>query len=145
MASTSRTPPRSPVGRTSSVALDGAQNIFRQRARCWNPPGMNARGRTTLLRRCYRNTKEIVEYAWAFLQLAKLGTVDDDSLDDPTLLVPPESTSPRDRRQLCSSVRPSVTRSGLSRTGSRSFAARASAWSDMVVLYGHSNTACALR
>ena len=56
---------------------------------------MTARGRTTFLRTCYRNTREIVEFAWRFLQEADIALVTDDKLDDPTLLVPPEATSRR--------------------------------------------------
>jgi superfamily I DNA/RNA helicase len=59
---------------------------------------MTARGRTRFLRVCYRNTKEIVEFAWRFLQAANLGELNDDQLDDPTLVVPPESTSRRGKK-----------------------------------------------
>ena len=76
------------------VALDGAQNVYRKTAK-WNPPGMTARGRTTFLRTCYRNTREIIEFAWRFLDAANVGVVSDDKLDDPTLLVPPETTNRR--------------------------------------------------
>ncbi len=44
------------------MALDSAQNIYRRRM-TWNPPGMTARGRSTILRRNYRNTREILEPA----------------------------------------------------------------------------------
>ena len=74
------------------VALDGAQNVYRKRAK-WNPEGMTARGRTTFLRICYRNTREIADFAWRFLQQTGLGELTDDKLDDPTLIVPPEATS----------------------------------------------------
>lgn len=74
------------------IALDGAQNIYRKNAR-WNPPNTTARGRTTFLRTCYRNTKEIAEFAWGFLQEAGIGELSEDTLDDPTLVIPPESTS----------------------------------------------------
>jgi len=76
------------------VAPDGSQNVYRKTARR-NPPRMTARGRTTLLRTCYRNTKEIAEFAWRFLRGANIEVVSDDKLDDPTLLVPPEATSRR--------------------------------------------------
>ena len=76
------------------VALDGAQNVYRKTAR-WNPPGRTARGRTTFLRTCYRNTREIVEFAWRFLQEANIAVVSDDKLDDPTLVIRPEATSRR--------------------------------------------------
>lgn len=79
------------------IALDAAQNIYRKRAR-WNPPGLTARGRTTLLKVNYRNTKEILEFAWRFLA-AGAGTGDpDELLDDPGLIVPPEATARRGPR-----------------------------------------------
>lgn len=49
------------------MALDSAQNIYRRRM-TWNPPGMTARGRSTILRRNYRNTREILEPAvWVLM------------------------------------------------------------------------------
>ncbi|MCE2528749.1 MAG: AAA family ATPase [Acidimicrobiia bacterium] len=48
------------------LALDSAQNVYR-RAMTWNPPEMTARGRTTIFRRNYRNTRQILELAWSFL------------------------------------------------------------------------------
>ena len=74
------------------MALDSAQNIFRRRM-TWNPPGKTARGRTTLLRVNYRNTREILEFAMNFLT----GTTDwasgDPSPQDPEALVPPEAAT----------------------------------------------------
>ncbi len=49
------------------MALDSAQNVYR-RSMTWNPPGLTARGRTTVFRRNYRNTREILELAWTFLE-----------------------------------------------------------------------------
>lgn len=51
------------------MALDPDQDIFlhRRRQMDWNPPGMTARGRTTLFRRNYRNTRQILELAWGVL------------------------------------------------------------------------------
>lgn len=48
------------------LALDSAQNLYR-RSMTWNPPGLNARGRTTIFRRNYRNTRQILDFAWGFL------------------------------------------------------------------------------
>ena len=42
------------------MALDGAQMIYRRRM-AWNPPGMTARGRTTILDVNYRNTRQILD------------------------------------------------------------------------------------
>ena len=49
------------------MALDTAQNVYR-RSMTWNPPGVNGRGRTTVFRRNYRNTREILWFAWTFLE-----------------------------------------------------------------------------
>lgn len=51
------------------MAMDPDQDIFLQRRRemDWNPPGMTARGRTTIFRRNYRNTREVVGLAWELL------------------------------------------------------------------------------
>ena len=42
------------------MALDGAQMIYRRRM-AWNPPGITARGRTTILAVNYRNTRQILD------------------------------------------------------------------------------------
>ena len=54
---------------TFIMAMDPDQDIFLQRRRemDWNPPGMTARGRTTIFRRNYRNTREVVGLAWELL------------------------------------------------------------------------------
>ena len=76
------------------MALDGAQNVYRKNAR-WNPPDQSARGRTTILRQNYRNTKEILEFGIRFLGLGVGGDIDDAALDDPTLVITPEAASRR--------------------------------------------------
>ncbi len=79
------------------IALDAAQNIYKKRSR-WNPPGLTARGRTTLLKLNYRNTKEILEFAWRFLAADGKSMDPDELLDDPGLIVPPEATARRGPR-----------------------------------------------
>ncbi len=80
-------------GRDSFViALDGAQSIYRRGTR-WNPPGMTARGRTRFLRVNYRNTREILEFAYAFLTDGEADTWDPGKDDDPDMIIPPEATS----------------------------------------------------
>lgn len=54
------------------LALDSAQNVYR-RSMTWNPPEMTARGRTTVFRRNYRNTRQILELAWNFLDGSTAG------------------------------------------------------------------------
>ena len=44
------------------IALDSAQNVYRRKMN-WNPPGVTARGRSTVLRENYRNTKETLDFA----------------------------------------------------------------------------------
>lgn len=81
------------------VALDAAQNIYRKRMR-WNPPGQTARGRTKVLQVNYRNTKEILEFAFGFLEAGGGLGSGDGQLDDPTVVVRPEATSRRGPRPM---------------------------------------------
>jgi len=48
------------------IVADAAQNIFRRRF-SWRDAGIQAQGRTRILRTNYRNTKEILEFAYSFL------------------------------------------------------------------------------
>jgi hypothetical protein len=116
------------------IALDGAQNVFRKRAR-WNPPGQTARGRTTILRRNYRNTREILGFATRFLQVSA-GELTDEVLDDPTVIVPPEATSrtgPQPKLLLCRDATEEASRI-LDLVRQRH--AEGVAWGQMAVLYG---------
>jgi len=118
------------------VALDGAQNVYRKHAR-WNPPGLTARGRTTILRKAYRNTREIAEFAWRFLQQTpRVGLLAADDEDDPTAVVPPEMTlrrGPVPRVELCATRNDEITQ-----IADRMIAlhAEGTPWRDMVILFG---------
>lgn len=77
------------------IALDAAQNIYRKKSR-WNPPGMTARGRSTVLQVNYRNTREILEVAYDMLMAGGAHeTSQDADLDDPSVVVHPEASSRR--------------------------------------------------
>jgi hypothetical protein len=53
------------------IAVDGAQSLYgRPRAFTWKSVGVEASGRTRQLSRNYRNTKQIVEFAWQVTQAA---------------------------------------------------------------------------
>lgn len=54
------------------VAGDGTQSVFRKRTFTWADVGINARGRTTILKRNYRNTQEIVDAAVIFTAKGEL-------------------------------------------------------------------------
>ena len=71
------------------MALDGAQMIYRRRM-TWNPPGMTARGRTTILDVNYRNTRQILDLGQQLL--AGIGRADSSSRDpdDLDVLVQPD-------------------------------------------------------
>ena len=71
------------------LALDSAQNVYR-RSMTWNPPEMTARGRTTVFRRNYRNTRQILELAWNFLDGSATGRSTTKS-DEETLILPEAS------------------------------------------------------
>jgi len=53
------------------IAADAAQSLYgRNRQFTWKSVGVNAVGRARRLSRCYRNTKEILEFAWQVAQSA---------------------------------------------------------------------------
>jgi ATP-dependent exoDNAse (exonuclease V) beta subunit len=73
------------------VVADAAQNIFRRKF-SWRQAGIQAQGRTRILRKNYRNTKEILEFASQFLLASKtlhFEEVPDE--DDSDALISPEA------------------------------------------------------
>ena len=97
------------------VAFDVAQNVYRRGGARWNPPGVDAqgrhrtaRGRSTVFRKNYRNTREILEFAMNFLTGSTDWASDSVDLEDPGALVPPEAakrTGPRPRLTVCRDLR----------------------------------------
>ncbi len=89
------------------MAYDIAQNVYRRGGARWNPPGVDAqgrprtaRGRSSVFRMNYRNTREILEFSMNFLAGSQDWGSAPVDLDDPAALIPPESakrsgTSPR--------------------------------------------------
>jgi superfamily I DNA/RNA helicase len=54
------------------IAIDGAQSVYgRSRSFTWKSVGVNAQGRTRELTKNYRNTKEIIEFAWGVAQASR--------------------------------------------------------------------------
>lgn len=72
------------------MALDSAQNVYR-RSMTWNPPGVTGRGRTTVFRRNYRNTREILWFAWTFLEGSAGWSSASSETHDPRGRIPPEA------------------------------------------------------
>lgn len=73
------------------IVADAAQNIFRRNF-SWKQAGIQAQGRTRILRINYRNTKEILEFANHFLMAG--GRLRSDPVpdpEDPFTVIPPES------------------------------------------------------
>lgn len=70
------------------MALDGAQMIYRRRM-AWNPPGMTARGRTTILDVNYRNTRQILDLGRELL-MGLVREPDTHQPDDLDVLVEPD-------------------------------------------------------
>ncbi|MCZ7588259.1 MAG: AAA family ATPase [Gaiella sp.] len=72
------------------VVADAAQNVYR-RSFTWKAAGIQAQGRRTrVLRRNYRNTREILELAHRFLVPQGVDEASLD-LDDEAVIVPPEA------------------------------------------------------
>ncbi len=73
------------------LVADAAQNIFRRRF-SWKSVGIQAQGRTRILRQNYRNTREILDTAYRFLIAGGETQVDGDpGEDDENAVIPPEA------------------------------------------------------
>lgn len=70
------------------IALDSAQNVYRRRM-TWNPPGLTARGRSSVLTSNYRNTREILDTALGTLAGIGQSTSHDPDSDSLDVLVMP--------------------------------------------------------
>lgn len=127
------------------MAYDVAQDVYRRGGARWGPPGVDsqgrsrtARGRSTVFRRNYRNTREILEFAMNFLAGSPEWSAASVDLDDPAVLIPPEAanrTGPRPVVTACRDLR------GEAETiAGRVFELLLSgaAAGDIVVMYGHS-------
>ncbi|MBW3614672.1 MAG: ATP-binding domain-containing protein [Actinobacteria bacterium] len=71
------------------VVADAAQSIYRK-GFTWKEAGIEASGRTKVLTRNYRNSREILDYAWSFLSRSALMTTDG-AEGDCDVVVPPEA------------------------------------------------------
>lgn len=70
------------------IVADSAQNIFRRKF-SWSDAGIKAQGRTSILRKNYRNTREILAFAQGFLTAdAELGSDETPDLDDEVTIIP---------------------------------------------------------
>ncbi|MCY4257487.1 MAG: AAA family ATPase [bacterium] len=76
------------------IALDSAQNVYRRQMN-WNPPGMTARGRSTVLQENYRNTKEMLDFALGAVAGIGQPSASEPSPDDLDALVVPEASRRR--------------------------------------------------
>ena len=128
------------------MAYDVAQNVYRRGGARWNPPGVDAlgrprtaRGRSTVFRKNYRNTREILEFAMNFLAGSRQWSSVSVDLEDPAALIPPEAAGR-------SGPKPRLTDSRDPRGEAESIAARVAemlnggtAAHDIAVLYGHSD------
>lgn len=75
------------------VVADAAQNIFRRKF-SWKQAGIQAQGRTRILRVNYRNTREILEFASGFLLAGSVLHPDDvPDPEDENAIIPPESAA----------------------------------------------------
>ncbi len=72
------------------IVADAAQNIFRRKF-SWKQAGIQAQGRTRILKTNYRNTKEILEFAFRFLTGGTLRAEDVPEMEDESAVISPES------------------------------------------------------
>ena len=126
------------------IALDSAQNVYR-RSMTWNPPGVNGRGRTTVFRRNYRNTREILGFAWTFLDGAAgwaPGTV---GTDDPKGRILPEAAPRSGEMPRVLDCRYLRGEAEAIATEVRSLVSRGVAVGNIAVMYGHKDLEAELR
>jgi hypothetical protein len=70
------------------IVADSAQNIFRRKF-SWSDAGIKAQGRTSILRKNYRNTREILAFAQDFLiSDVSLRSDETPDLDDEVTIIP---------------------------------------------------------
>lgn len=125
--------------RMNSLLLlyDDAQAIYgkkRSRHFSFAKVGIQARGRTSILRVNYRNSAEVLKCAYDFAENA-LKPEDDGPADDMLPFVVPETAGRRGRRPLlkmCNSLADEVTHIA---TQLRALHEQGHAWKDMAVLY----------
>lgn len=90
------------------VVADAAQTLSSRKRFTWREAGIVATGRRTrVLTRNYRNTRQILEFAWLFLSKEiSIGVELDDPSDSTDVVVPPEAserTGPLPVVQVCPS------------------------------------------
>jgi hypothetical protein len=74
------------------IVADAAQNIFRRKF-SWKQAGIQAQGRSRILRINYRNTREILEFASRFLLASRILRPDEvPDPEDENTVIPPESS-----------------------------------------------------
>jgi superfamily I DNA/RNA helicase len=74
------------------IVADAAQNIFRRKF-SWKQAGIQAQGRSRILRINYRNTREILEFASRFLLASRILRPDEvPDPEDENTIIPPESS-----------------------------------------------------
>ena len=100
-----RPDPQRPDRDNFVMAFDVAQNVYRRGGASWKPPGVDAqgrprtaRGRSTVFRKNYRNTREILEFAMNFLAGSREWKKMPVDLDDPSTLIPQKQPNVPGRR-----------------------------------------------
>lgn len=126
-----------PSNNSLLLLYDDAQSIYgkkRSRAYSFAKVGIQARGRTTILRVNYRNSAEVLEYAYSFAKEA-LTPEEDTSDDDAIPFVSPQSSGRHGRAPTltqCNSL-PDEARHIAQQL--RLLHAQGCKWKDMAVLY----------
>ncbi len=118
------------------VARDAAQNVYRRPD--WIPPETSGRGRTKILKRNYRNTREILYLAWEVLRAGDQSSVQGDpEIDD--VIIEPEAALRRGPLPETLSVREEDEQREVSNRIQRA-ADEGARWDDIAVLCGNRKT-----
>lgn len=92
------------------IVGDATQALYKQREFTWADAGVNWRGRSTVLKLNYRNTKEILQAAAGFASATSAGDDDDFSVRTPLLTEDSRISGPRVEVVQCKDVFDEVTR-----------------------------------
>jgi superfamily I DNA/RNA helicase len=114
------------------IAVDGAQSLYgRDRSFTWKSVGVQAVGRTRRLSRNYRNTKQILEFAWQVAQSA----VPDDPAGEANVRVLPTKASRREPTPAYQGCDSAAEEHALIARLVRDFRSRGLAESEIAMLY----------
>lgn len=104
---------RDPQSSDLLIAVDGAQSLYgRPRSFTWKGVGVNAVGRSRKLARNYRNTRQVLDFAW---EVAQSGFPEDDTTETHVRIRPEEAVRFGPKPIYCACARPADEPAAIAR------------------------------